>query len=502
MALINNRNSILGVKVETTEGVIVPPAAVTDFVALQDDFAIDPKFNVLQNSEIKPSIAPSKSIQGGESPSASFSHYLRHSGTEGTAPDYNDFLKAAFGSEVVAANEYDATTGSSATVIKMGSGHGANFQRGQMMLIKHAAAAYEIRPVHSVATDDVTPAFATAAVVATGTTMGKCVLYAPTSTGHQTLSLWHYLGNSGALQAMCGVRPTGLSIDFKAGELINCSMDLEGIGYYFNPVVVTATNNHIDFTDDDGTVAAHIAVGTYKDPHDFAAAVTAAMAAVGVSHTSTCTYSDSTGKYTITNPGSTFSLLWNTGTNKAEDAHTLLGFAATGDKTGALTYTSDTAPSLAAAYTPTLDSADPLCAKDNLVLIGDAANSTAFAASQVSVKMSMDKKNLDDVNSVSGVSGSLINARKTTVSVKALLNQYDADKFKRFRQNTETRFFYAFGTKSGGNWVAGKCGGIYCPTMTITKFQLGNDDGLISLDMDLEAYAGADGLGEVYLGFV
>lgn len=502
MTLISNRNSVLGVKVETTEGSILPPAAVTDFVALQDDFAIDPKFSVLQNAEIKPSIAPSKSIQGGEAPSASFNHYLRHSGTEGVAPDYNDFLKAAFGNEVVATVEYDATSGSTVGLVKMGSGHGAGFQRGQMMLIKHPAAAYEIRPVHSVATDDITPGFATVTPVETGTNMGKCVLYPPTSSGHQTLSVWHYLGNSGAVQAMCGVRPTSLSIDFKAGELINCSMDLEGIGYYFNPVVVTADNQHIDFTDDDGTVAAHIAVGTYKDPHDFAAAVTAAMGAVGVSHKSTCTYSNTTGKYTIANPGTLFSLLWNTGTGKATDAHTLLGFSAAADKTSAITYTSDTSPSLAAAYVPTLDSADPLVAKDNLVLIGDSTNSTAFSASQVSFKMSVEKKNLDDVNSLSGVSGSLINGRKTTVSIKAMLSQYDADKFNRFRTNADTRLFYSFGTKSGGNWVAGKCGGIYCPTMTITKFQLGNDSGLISLDMDLECYAGADGLGEVYLGFV
>ena len=70
---IQTRNSALAVKVETTEGTPVVPAAGSDYVALQDDFSMSPAFEVLDNAELKASLGKAKSVLGLEQPSASTS---------------------------------------------------------------------------------------------------------------------------------------------------------------------------------------------------------------------------------------------------------------------------------------------------------------------------------------------------------------------------------------------------------------------------------------------
>jgi hypothetical protein len=89
------------------------------------------------------------------------------------------------------------------------------------------------------------------------------------------------------------------------------------------------------------------------------------------------------------------------------------------------------------------------------------------------------------------------------VSVDLVANfpKYEVDKFKRFRQNDQTSFCFNFGTKSGGNWEAGKSGCLYIPTGTISSFKLSDSDGLVTLEMSLTAYV-ASGAGECYLNFL
>jgi len=98
MTAISTRASVLGVKAEVTEGTPVLPASATDFLPIQDDMVMTPEFELLENAELKNSLGKSKGIVGGESPTASFSHYLKHSGVEGTAPKAGSLLlKSLFG---------------------------------------------------------------------------------------------------------------------------------------------------------------------------------------------------------------------------------------------------------------------------------------------------------------------------------------------------------------------------------------------------------------------
>lgn len=504
MTSIATRQSVLAVKVESTEGTPVVPTAASDFLAAQDDFTMEPAIEQLENAELKASIGTAKSITGVENPTASFSHYLRHSGVEGTAPNYSMLLKGAFGNQDTEGTEYNTVAASTVSLVKVDAGEGASFRRGQALLVKHPANVYEIRPVHSIATDDLTPGFNLATAPGTGVNLGKAVTFYPADSGHQSLSIWHYIGNGGAVQAMAGAKVTETAITFEAGQFINASFSLEGLSYYFDPINITSTDRYLDFTDDNGTFAAIVTAGLYKTPIDLASALQTAMNAADPLETFTVTYNNTTGKFVIATSTSTLlSLLWATGTNTANTIGDKIGFLVAADDTAAATYTSDNAISLAAGYTPSYDATDPLVAKNNSVMIGDATDYVCFDASSVSFTLGTPRRVIESVCAESGRSGSIINSREVTIAITALLPQYCADKFERMRNNTETRFAYVFGTKSGGNWVAGKCGCLYAPTCTISSYTPYSDaDGLVEASLELKAFVNDSGEGEVYLSFV
>lgn len=501
MASISTRASVVALKEETTEGTLKAPSATGDYVAQQPDFSMSAEFETLENEELKNSLAPGKSILGLENPTATISHYLRHSGVEGQSTTYGKtLLKSAFGAEAVAGTEYDIAATSTISSIVVGGGEGANFRKGQPLLIKDPINGYQIRPVESISTDTLTPGFNLAGAPATGVNLGKAVTYYPVNSGHPSLSVWQFLGQGGAIQAMAGGKVTDLSIDFEAGQLINMTATVEGTAYYFNPLEATASSRYIDF-DDGSEKNAQVALGYYKDPHDLAAAIQTAMDALS-SDNITCTYSDSTGKYTIASDGGSFELLWNTGANTANTIGDLLGFSVAADDTGSLSYTSDNAIALASPQTPSFDDTQPLAAKDNTLFIGDADDNVCFPASSVSVSMSTPKTDILSICEESGKAGSVINAREVTIDVVALLEQYDVSKFTRFREGTRTRLMYVAGAKSGGNWIPGRNVMVYASTATITAFEVTDEDGLATLNMTLTAYAPDDGSGEFFIGMV
>lgn len=501
MAEIVSRSTVMAIKPESTEGTPVAPSAPSDYVRLQDDFDMSPAFETLESAELSASIGRSKSILGSENPTLSFSHYVRNSGVAGQAPDFGEMIKAAFGDEVVAGSEYGTVAASTEDEIKVDTGEGANFQRGQLLLVKDPVNGNSIRPVHSVSGDSLIPGFNLPAAPGSGVPLGKCVLYKPADAGHQSLTTWLYMGNKGAIQMMTGGRVTSLDIQADAGQLLNCSFALEGVGYYFNPVHITASNNKLDFDEGASDLAATIPPAWYKDPHELARAIENAMNAVGGDEY-TVTYSDATGKYKIESDGVTLNLLWDSGSNSLTSIGSTIGFAVDADDSGATSYTADNAMDWSAPHTPAYDTADPIAAKNLEVLLGDAKDNTCISPASVAISVATPKTNKMSLCSPSGISGSMITSREVTVTISGYLEQYEAEKFRRFRENSETRFLFNFGTKTGGNWDEGRCGAVYIPTCSISSFDLNDTDGLVGYEITLTAYVDSSGSGEVYLGFV
>jgi hypothetical protein len=496
------KSSVFAIKKETTEGTPVVPAAGTDAIAIQDDMSFSPEFETLDNAEMKSSIGPAKSIQGSEAPTMSFSHYFRSSGSEGVAPNYGELLESFMGGTATASTEYNTVSSSTVSLIKVDTGEGATFERGEGLLIKDGTNGYRVRCVDSISSDDLTIGFQVPVAPAVGVNLGKCVLYKPANTDHPSLSAWLYLGNGGATEMMSGAKVVSMTLDANAGELVNANYSLEGIAAYFNPITITASTKYLDWTDDAGTFAVALTEKTFKDPHQLAADIQTAMNDASTEDF-TVTYSDSTGKFTlVTATSSVFTILWNTGTNTANTIGTKLGFAVAADDSAALTYTSDSAISFAFPYTASFDSADPVVAKNLEVMIGDVDDYACFAASTVSINGSDTKTDLTSLCAESGKAGSIITERTFEINVTARLSQYDVDMWKRFREGSNTKFQLTVGTKTGTNWTPGKIGYAYCPTATVTSFSVTDQDGLAVLELGLKAYVNDSGLGEFYYGFL
>lgn len=506
---LQTRNSALAVLKEVTEGVPVAPSAGSDYLALQDDFTMSPSFNTLTNAEARASIGLAKPILGAENPTASMSHYLRSSGVEGQAPNFGEFLEAAYGAvkSTAARVTVDSST-TTVTTLTAGQVTTQGIARGDAFIILDPANGYSIRNVASVSGDALTWDFALEAAPANGVELSRCVTYYPTQTGQPTLTLWHYVANDGAVQMMAGARPTSVAISIDAGELINASYSFEGLSYYFNPIEITASTKDLDFTDDDGTFVASVAVGYYKDPNDLAEALQAAMNATASTQTYSVVYENNPedpniAKFTIENTtGALLSLLWNTGANTATTIGTKLGFLVAADDTGSLSYTGDNVLDFSSPQNPSFDSADALAAKSNEFLIGDASDNVCVDASSVTWNVDLTKVNIESICAESGISESVYNERSVPVTATILLKKGEAKRFHKFHKNDSVAIAYHFGDKAGGNWVIGKSGSLYVPEATITSFEIGDEDGYAVLNLEFQAYVNQDGEGEVYQNFL
>ena len=493
------RSSVMAAKIEDTEGVLKWPTGGADAVALQDDLDITPAFESLENAEIRASIGRAKAIQGVENPTTSFSHYLKHSGTEGTEPSMGKFFQGLFGAKTVNATEYNTAVGS--TVSQLMVADGTNFERGQGLLIKDGVNGYRIRAVEQVSGNALIMSFHVPNAPASGVGLGKAILYKPTNEDHPSLSVFAHIGNGGAIQAMSGAMVVSADISIAAGELINTAFSLEGLESYFNPVEILAGNRWMEWTDDDGAKAIALELKTYKDPYELAAALQSAMNAV-TDETITVSYSDSTGKFSFAATGSVFTLRWDSGSNSANSIGETLGFDVADDDTGATSYEADNEQAYDFAYSATFDDSDPNVAKDNEIMVGDSEHLACVGASSVDFTITNTRAVKDSVCARSGRVGGMFTEREVEVSITQRLQKHEVDKWRRFRSNADIRFQYSFGQKEGGNWVAGRCGLLYIPKGTITEFNISEADGLAVLEMTISGYVGADSGGEVYLNFL
>lgn len=499
-----NKASSLAIVEEVTAGTPVAPTSGTQFIALQEGFTLNPNFNTLENAEIRSSIGVSKLIQGLESPEGTFDHYLRHSGVEGQAPNYGLLLESLMGSSSANATERLTAGGSTVSTVNLAAG-GGDFAKGKAILLKDGTNGYAIRPVDSVAVNALSLGFDLSAAPAAGLGAGKCVNYSPANEGHPTLTAWLYRGGGGALEVLSGMRMASAAISVAAGELVNASYSFQGTKYHFNPINITATDTFLDFTDDDGTFAASVATGLYRDPHELAQALEDALNATASTEVYTVVYQDADGKFKITSTSTVLSLLWNTGANTANTIGDKIGFLTAADDTGnsgAVGYTSDNAQSWAPSLTPSYDSADPQAAKNNEVLIGDANDLACFCASSIDITVTNDIQDVNCVCAESGVQEKLISGRSIEINLVGVMERHDADKFQKFRSNTDVKFLYNFGSKSGGNWVAGTCCSIYVPSATISAHELGDDAGIVTMQISIRPYVPTDGSGEFFINFL
>jgi hypothetical protein len=500
---ISNKATTFAIKTEVTEGSIIEPDSGTCFIPIQSDLEMAPEVEKLDNEELKNSLGMAKKITGAENPTASFSHYIKHSGVEGQAPAYSPLIKSIFGGQRVAGSELATVAGSTTTAIKVADA--SLFSIGDTILIKDATNGYSIGVIHAIDTllDTLTLGFKINVAPAAAVSLGKSVTFYPINTAnHPSLTLWRYIGGDGAIDMVRGAKVTEMSFTAEAGQLINGSFSLEALEYYWNPIKIEASTNTIDFEDDDGVSSAVVASGWYKTPQELASAIETAISNA-TTQTITVKYSNQTGKFTIaTSTSALLSLPWITGANAATSIGLVIGFDTGADDTGATSYEGDNAQVLSAPFTPTFDDSDPISAKGHLVYFGDQEDNVCFGASSVEITVSNERKTIDNICSESGRSGSVITGRTVTAAVTGLLNKYDSDKIDRLLQNKDCRFMYVGGTKTGGNWTPGKCFSFYMPYCSVDSYTVGDDDSLTTVEFEVSAFVPDDGSLEVFMGFV
>jgi len=486
------RSSVLAIVKEVTVGTPILPTSGADFVSLQDGFEMVPEFETLENNELSDSIGVKAPIIGISAPTSSVSAYFRHSGTEATAPAYDELIEVAVGEKVAAhATERALTTGSTAgtssaaATLVFNTGHGADFQRGKAVLLKDATNGYSIRNIASMSTDTATLAFNLAAAPASGVNTGRAILYKPANTP-PSLTMSLYRANGAALEVMAGARVSEMAIEATAGELLNMNFSLEGTSYRFDPIEITASTDTLDF--DDGSVkVATVAAALYQDPLELAESLQTAMNAV--SSGITVTYNSSgaaAGKFTIAKASGTLTLLFATGANLAQSIAAKIGFAAT-DLSGFLTYDSTNVQVWAAPYTQTPDAnINPLVVKASELMIGDFKDYGCSSAQSFTLTVSNTLQNVVDICETSGVSEKLLQQREVTADVVLTLKRHDAEKFKKFRNGDSITFAFNGGIKSGVNWVAGRCVNVFMPsTSRVTAYSVTDTDGIVTIEMTI-----------------
>jgi hypothetical protein len=494
MAILT-RTSVMAVKKEVTEGTLIVPASGSDYTILREGFSIQGSVESLSTDELTGQREMSAPILGKETPTISIPKYLKGSGTEGAEPDYGIMIEASLGSVAIAAAEKVAAAGSSAGtasargIINIETGAGAGMIEGQALLVKDLTNGYKIRNIHSISTDALSLNFnmnvAPAALVATG----KAVHYYPSVGNPPTYSAHVYQGQSSSAfyNAISGLRTTGFNISLPAAGLAEITFDAQGSKFFFNPIVITASNNKIDFTDSSSTVVATLTNKAYKTPIELADEIASKMTGASADVIS-CSFSSSTGKFTISSDGTVLSLLWNTGTNTAASTGPVIGFPTSANSTTALTY-AGAEVTYNSPYAPIFDAVDPIVIKNSELLIGDFFETSCRATIDASFAVSTARQDANSICAETGVSESLSLSLESTFTATLHLQKHEVAMFDRFINNKTTSLMFNCGVKDNvGNWVAGKCVNIYMKNAKISGDVIADNAGIAVMNIEAKGF--------------
>ncbi len=502
------RSSVFGIREESTEATPIELSDASQFTAVREGWSVQGGMETVQSDELSGDIGASAPFTTKESPSASLPKYAKHSGVEGQAPDYATLIKSCMGAQTDNATEYDTVSsstagdGDTAAVVKVDSGEGAQHVKGQALLIKDGTNGYKIRNVKSITTDDLTVNYNLNAAPASGVNLGKANHFNPSASGHPTYTLHHYQGSSSSSlhQVIAGCRTTSMSFTFNANELGTVDFEVAGVNFYYNPIVITASNKFINFVDVSAgsELTATLTEKMYQSPKALATEVTNKLNAAATNgDTLTCSFNSTTGKFSIETDGAYLDLLWKTGTNGADgtDTHagTVLGFSDAADDESSTSYEADSAQTYDPAYTPAYDNQDLIVLKNQELMIGDFSRTDCRKASSLSINIGTPKTDVESFCAFSGVDSSVVLSREVSMSATMVFEEHEVDAFHDMMQNNTTQMMFNCGEKdASGNWIPGTCLNIWIPNMKITGHVISDSDGLMVVEIEGSGFVTSD----------
>ena len=491
------RASLFAVIEESTTGTPVWPTSGAQFLPIRPGTALTGAVETIESDENSGSIGVSKGLVGLETPSGTHSVYIKHSETEGQAPEVAPMIKSIFGSQTDNGTEYVTVAGSTTKIIKVADG--TNFSVGQALLIKDGTNGYEIRMIESISTNDLTLNFDLDNAPTSGVSLGKAIFFDPSNTGHPSFTAFRYHADGAAIEAQAGCLSNAMTVTANAGAALEGEFGFAGTKMFYNPVEITATNKYIDFNDG-GVKAATLTEKTYKTVIDLAAEIQSKMDAQS-SDTITCTYNSITGIFNITSDGSTLSLLWQSGTNTANTAGGTIGFSVVADDTGALTYDADAAMDYSTALTPSYDDATNIVVKNNELFIGDETENFCREADNIVLTVNLETEDEKTICAESGLKSKVPVNRTCNLAATLTLKKYEVELFNKFINNTRVKIHCNLGAKdSAGNWIAGKCFVASLGNATINSHTVSGDN-IIVVEFAATGYV-TSSLKDIYVNYV
>lgn len=228
---------VVGIEEESTENTYIAPQAATSYVApLNDGMEITPARELLDRDVMDGSVGKSSPKQGMKSVSASMPVELRGSGTEGAATDFDLLVKGALGAtRAISTTTTTKASGNTATLLQIEDADISKFAVGDIIVTKgtgaHHVCVVTARATGAgVATLTVSPAHP-AGDHADSVVISKSKMYYTANTGHPSLSISNYVGNT-VVEKAIGCKVSGMSIDnYSTGQLASLNFSLEGLDF-------------------------------------------------------------------------------------------------------------------------------------------------------------------------------------------------------------------------------------------------------------------------------
>lgn len=207
--MLSRRAAVLA-KVEPTEGVDAAPVPTLDAVLVEQPLRITFSPNVIDTTEVNPSLDPFDPIVGGMNATIEFDVYLKGNGTPGSFPEWGVLMQgcglsqtsngAISGTCAAGASQSQATLGAASAIAQIYRGQPLGFTG----VVNMVSAVWDYSGAGTIA--KITH---TAAAVITTTTnwyIPVNVTYTPTSSNIPSLTIWVYM--DGVLYKFIGCRGT------------------------------------------------------------------------------------------------------------------------------------------------------------------------------------------------------------------------------------------------------------------------------------------------------
>lgn len=227
--------TIVGIEAESTEGTYVAPSGTGVYLQTLEGLDITPAREVITRQLLDDSVGQETPRMGMKSVQATIPVEFRANGTAGSAPDFDLLVKGALGAVRNSATATAKNTSHSSTVINIEDADISKYAVGDCVLVKESGE-YDIRPISAVNTGTGTAAITFPFALTGGAPANTVAIeafrtYYPANTGHPSLSVSTYWGNT-VREAILGAKVSSMSLEnFAAGQVASLNFGLEGLNF-------------------------------------------------------------------------------------------------------------------------------------------------------------------------------------------------------------------------------------------------------------------------------